>query len=87
MRLLILLISLSFLFGHSHLPQPDVNDVVRIGVVTFTIFVMSECVNCMFPYYDGKHENIGFVCKWTKDKFEYNYSTERWDYIKRKYRR
>jgi hypothetical protein len=58
-------------------------------IISASIFVVGEALNCMFPYYnenllteisDGKyHENIGCICKWEKEDFIYNAKSGKWD--------
>ena len=67
----IVILSISILFGFDGgAPNPNTPLViVASGLVTA---VSADVWNCMYPYYNGEHENIGmFFCSWEEEDFYY----------------
>ena len=46
--------------------------------ISFYMLLMSECINCSFPYYAEDDENIGLICQWDKENFYYSEECNKW---------
>ena len=46
--------------------------------ISFSMLLFSECINCYYPYYAEDDENIGLICKWSKDNFYYSEECNKW---------
>ena len=44
-----------------------------VAIVSF-----GDGLNCMYPYHDGEHNNIGLMCQWDGDTFYYDEECDEW---------
>ena len=44
-----------------------------VAIVSF-----GDGLNCMYPYHDGEHNNIGIMCQWEQETFTYNAEHDEW---------
>ena len=42
------------------------------------IVSFGEGLNCVYPYHDGEHDNIGIICQWESNTFYYDVDEEEW---------
>ena len=52
--------------------SPNPNTPLVIMGTSLVVAFSADVVNCMNPYYNGEHENIGmFFCSWEEEDFYY----------------
>ena len=67
----IVILSISILFGFD-MDAPNPNTPLVIAASGLVVAVSTDVWNCMYPYYNGEHENIGmFFCSWEEEDFYY----------------
>ena len=60
MKRLILLLSISFMFGFD-MDAPNPNEPLVIIGTSLVVAFSADVVNCMYPYYNGEHENLSLI--------------------------
>lgn len=47
-------------------------------IVSSSILLLAEGLNCKYPYHDGEYENAGTICQWEQDSFYYDKQEDEW---------
>jgi hypothetical protein len=69
---IILLLSISVIFAFD-MDSPNPNTPLVLIGTSLVVAFSADVVNCMNPYYNGEHENIGMFipCSWEEEDFYY----------------
>jgi hypothetical protein len=72
MNKIILLLSISVIFAFD-MDSPNPNTPLVLIGTSLVVAFSADVWNCMYPYYNGEHENTGMFipCSWEEEDFYY----------------